>query len=119
MTGRRSHGRLSALNGVVHQGTAQAGAPVGCTSGRAEVTASGAGRLCDEQSFERSAALGCIKGPSEAGKTEIPVYTVRSERLLMEELNYNLLFRWFVGLNMDDPANIPHTGPFMPATTEM
>ena len=29
-------------------------------------------------------------------------YTVRSERLLMEEMNYNLLFRWFVGLNMDD-----------------
>ena len=25
------------------------------------------------------------------------LYTVRSERLLMEELNYNLLFRWFVG----------------------
>ena len=31
------------------------------------------------------------------------LYTIRSERLLMEELNYNLLFRWFVGLNMDDP----------------
>ena len=30
------------------------------------------------------------------------LYTVRSERLLMEDLNYNLLFRWFVGLNMDD-----------------
>ena len=30
------------------------------------------------------------------------LYTVRSERLLMEELNYNMLFRWFVGLNMDD-----------------
>ena len=29
-------------------------------------------------------------------------YSVRSERLLMEQLNYNLLFRWFVGLNMDD-----------------
>jgi IS5 family transposase len=29
---------------------------------------------------------------------------VRSERLLMEQLNYNLLFRWFVGLNMDDPV---------------
>lgn len=29
-------------------------------------------------------------------------YTVRSERLLMEQLNYNLLFRWFVGLSMDD-----------------
>src|SRR5499425_1665351 len=30
------------------------------------------------------------------------LYSTRSERLLMEELNYNLLFRWFVGLNMDD-----------------
>jgi len=32
------------------------------------------------------------------------LYTVRSERLLMERLNYDLLFRWFVGLNMDDPV---------------
>ena len=31
------------------------------------------------------------------------LYTIRSERLLMEQLDYNLLFRWFVGLNMDDP----------------
>ena len=31
------------------------------------------------------------------------LYTVRSERLLMEQLDYNLLFRWFVGLSMDDP----------------
>jgi transposase len=30
------------------------------------------------------------------------IYSVRSERLLMEQLNYNLLFRWFVGLNIDD-----------------
>src|SRR5712664_3627852 len=30
------------------------------------------------------------------------LYTVRSERLLMEQLDYNFLFRWFVGLNMDD-----------------
>src|SRR5436853_4349604 len=29
-------------------------------------------------------------------------YSVRSERLLMEQLNYNLLFRWFVGLEIDD-----------------
>jgi transposase len=29
-------------------------------------------------------------------------YSVRSEALLMEQLNYNLLFRWFVGLNMDE-----------------
>jgi transposase len=32
------------------------------------------------------------------------LYTRRSERLLMEEMNYNLLFRWFVGLEMDDPV---------------
>jgi transposase len=32
------------------------------------------------------------------------LHSVRSERLLMEELNYNLLFRWFVGLNADDPV---------------
>ena len=30
------------------------------------------------------------------------LYTIRSERLLMEQLEYNLLFRWFVGLNIDD-----------------
>jgi transposase len=29
-------------------------------------------------------------------------YGIRSERLLMEQLDYNLLFRWFVGLSMDD-----------------
>ena len=32
------------------------------------------------------------------------LYTVRSERMLMEQLNYNLLFRWFVGMNIDDPG---------------
>jgi transposase len=31
------------------------------------------------------------------------LYSVRSERMLMEQLDYSLLFRWFVGLNMDDP----------------
>jgi transposase len=35
------------------------------------------------------------------------LYTVRSERLLMEQLHYNLLFRWFVGLSMDDPVWAP------------
>jgi transposase len=51
---------------------------------------------------------------SELGRPSVPpekllralllqvLYTVRSERMLMEQLNYNLLFRWFVGLNMDD-----------------
>jgi transposase len=53
---------------------------------------------------------------SERGRPSIPpekllralllqcLYSVRGERLLMEQLDYNLLFRWFVGLNMDDPV---------------
>jgi transposase len=35
------------------------------------------------------------------------LYTIRSERLLMEQLEYNLLFRWFVGLNMDEAVWVP------------
>src|SRR5215471_10494512 len=31
------------------------------------------------------------------------LYSIRSERQLMEQLDYNLLYRWFVGLTMDDP----------------
>ncbi len=53
---------------------------------------------------------------AQAGRPSIPpeqllralllqvLYTVRSERLLMEQLHYNLLFRWFVGLNMEEPV---------------
>jgi transposase len=53
---------------------------------------------------------------SDTGRRSIPpekllralllqvLYTVRSERMLMEQLEYNLLFRWFVGLNMDEPV---------------
>lgn len=52
---------------------------------------------------------------SEMGRPSIPpeqllralllqvLYSVRSERLLIEQLDYNLLFRWFVGLGMDEP----------------
>src|SRR5881628_3165738 len=32
------------------------------------------------------------------------LYGIRSERQLMEQLNYNLLYRWFVGLSPDDPV---------------
>lgn len=51
---------------------------------------------------------------SELGRDSIPpekllraqllmaFYTIRSERQLMEQINYNLLFRWFVGFSMDD-----------------
>ena len=34
-------------------------------------------------------------------------YTIRSERQLMEQLDYNLLYRWFVGLGVDDPVWVP------------
>src|SRR5467141_3335798 len=56
---------------------------------------------------------------SAAGRPSIPpekllralllqvLYSIRSERLLMEQLDYNLLFRWFVGLNMDEPVWAP------------
>lgn len=36
-------------------------------------------------------------------------YSVRSERLLVEQIDYNLLFRWFVGLGIDDPVWVPTT----------
>src|SRR4051794_27685158 len=35
------------------------------------------------------------------------LYSIRSERMLMEQLEYNLLFRWFVGLNVDEPVWVP------------
>ena len=31
-------------------------------------------------------------------------FSVRSERLLMEEIDYSILYRWFVGLNLDEPV---------------
>jgi transposase len=58
---------------------------------------------------------------SELGRPSIPpekllralllqvLYTIRSERLLMEELDYSILFRWFVGLSLDDPVWDPTT----------
>ena len=34
-------------------------------------------------------------------------YSIRSERQLMEQTQYNLLYRWFIGLAMDDPVWVP------------
>ena len=31
-------------------------------------------------------------------------YSIRGERLLMEQLDYNILFRWFIGMDMDEPV---------------
>jgi transposase len=38
----------------------------------------------------------------QASTLKVP-YSIRSERLLCEQLDYNLLFRWFVGLSIDEP----------------
>src|ERR1700761_9550664 len=38
------------------------------------------------------------------GQLLMVLYSIRSERQLMEQLDYNLLFRWFVGLEMDELA---------------
>jgi transposase len=58
---------------------------------------------------------------SELGRPSIPpeqllralvlqaLYSVRSERLLMEEIDYSILFRWFVGLGLDEPIWSPTT----------
>ncbi|CAM3552409.1 transposase fragment (plasmid) [Cupriavidus taiwanensis LMG 19424] len=35
------------------------------------------------------------------------LYSIRSERQLMERTQYNLLFRWFIGLSMDDAVWVP------------
>jgi transposase len=35
------------------------------------------------------------------------LFSIRSERQLMEQIEYNLLFRWFVGLGIDDPVWVP------------
>src|SRR5690242_13318173 len=35
------------------------------------------------------------------------LFSIRSERQLMEQMQYNLLFRWFVGLSIDEPVWVP------------
>src|SRR5580704_15844844 len=69
-------------------------------------------RICDKVLEQLSGLFATMY--SEMGRPSVPpekllralllqvLYTVRSERMLMEQLDYNLLFRWFVGLNMDD-----------------
>ena len=42
------------------------------------------------------------------------LFSVRSERQLMEQMQYNLMFRWFVGLGIDDPVWAPTV--FYPGT---
>ncbi len=75
--------------------------------------------MTDEALRAVAPALGRLS--SETGRPSIPPaqllralliqvwYRVRSERLLMEHLQYSLLFRWFVGLSMDDAVWHPMT----------
>jgi transposase len=76
-------------------------------------------RLAD-QALDRLNPTFC-KLYTEGGRPSIPpeqlllalllqaIYGIRSERMLIEQLDYNLLFRWFVGLNPDDPVWHPTT----------
>ncbi|KMM17419.1 IS5 family transposase [Synechococcus sp. GFB01] len=76
-------------------------------------------RLAD-QALDRLHPTFCRLYP-EGGRPSIPpeqlllalllqaIYGIRSERMLIEQLDYNLLFRWFVGLNPDDPVWHPTT----------
>ena len=45
-------------------------------------------------------------------------YSVRSERQLMEQTRYNLLFRWFIGLAMDDVVWVPTVNTQEPRTPD-
>jgi len=68
-----------------------------------------------DQALDRLNPTFCRLYP-EGGRPSIPpeqlllalllraIYVIRSERMLIEQLDYNLLFRWFVGLNSDDPV---------------
>jgi transposase len=70
-------------------------------------------RMTDE--VLRSLSPRFTKMYSDIGRPSIPpeqllralllqaLYTIRSERLLMEDIDYSVLFRWFIGLSMDDP----------------
>ena len=76
-------------------------------------------RLAD-QALDRLNPTFCKLYP-EGGRPSIPpeqlllalllqaIYGIRSERMLMEQLDYNLLFRWFVGLTPDDSIWHPTT----------
>jgi transposase len=76
-------------------------------------------RMTDEALAVLAPSLETLYAPT--GRPSIPpeqllralllqaLFTVRSERLLIEMLDYNLLFRWFVGLSMDAPVWHPTT----------
>jgi transposase len=76
-------------------------------------------RMTDE--VLRSLSPRFTKMYSDMGRPSIPpeqllralllqgLYTIRSERLLIEEIDYSILFRWFIGLSLDEPIWSPTT----------
>jgi transposase len=77
--------------------------------------------LCPADSRDREHRLGCVVGRVRGalfrpGRPSVPpekllramllqaFYSVRSERQLMERIEFDLLFRWFVGIGIDDPV---------------
>jgi transposase len=77
-------------------------------------------RQLADQALDRLNPSFCKLYP-EGGRPSIPpeqlllalmlqaIYSIRSERILIEQLDYSLLFRWFVGLDPDDPIWHPTT----------
>ena len=74
-------------------------------------------QMCDEALQTLSRRFGKLY--SRLGRSSVPpekllralllqvLYSLRSERMLMEQLQYNLLFRWFVGLDMNEGVWVP------------
>lgn len=50
----------------------------------------------------RGMADEALKHMSKRAQLIQMLYSIRSERLLMEEIDYSMLFRWFVGMNLDE-----------------
>ena len=48
--------------------------------------------------------MGIDPARAAAGTAAEASYTIRSERQLVQRIDFDLLFRWFVGLGMDDPV---------------
>ena len=91
------------------------------------IRSGGSGKLAD-QALDRLNPTFCELYASE-GRPSVPpeqlllasllqaFYGIRSERLLLEQLHYNLLFRWFVGLSPDDPIWHPTTYGLRPTSS--
>ena len=98
------HVQLSVAGAAGASGSSAAGDP---TDDRR-----GAGRRCRPRFAQMYSDIGRPSIPPEQLLRALllqVLYTVRSERLLMEEIDYSVLFRWFIGLGMDDADLVADT----------